>query len=146
MKVILIKDVKNLGKKNDIVEVSDGYFKNFLYKKQLAVQATDQANQHLNADLTKIKAEHKLKIIDAKKLKDKIEQTQIHLHLKANNGFAFGKISQKQIIEAFKEKGIEITKYMFSDDFEPLKLGKFNITLNLFEDVKATFSLLITEE
>ena len=146
MKVILIKDVKGLGKKNDIVEVSDGYFKNFLSKKQLAVQATEKANQQLYADLAKIEAAHKIKVLDAKKLKDAIEKTQIHLTLKANNGFAFGKISEKQIIEAFKEKGIEITKYMFAKDLEPVKLGKFNITLNIFEDVKATFTLLITEE
>ncbi|MCF0227315.1 MAG: hypothetical protein HUJ52_00660 [Malacoplasma sp.] len=64
MKVILIKDVKGLGKKNDIVEVSDGYFKNFLYKKQLAVLATEKASLTLKNDLNKIKAEHKLKVFD----------------------------------------------------------------------------------
>ena len=146
MKVILIKDVKNLGKKNDVVEVSDGYFKNFLCKRQLAVLATEKASEQLNADLNKIKAAHDLKIEQAKKLKDQIEKTKLHLYLKANNGFAFGKISQKQIIEEFKKHNIEINKYMFNDDFEPLKLGKFNITLNLFENVKATFELLITQE
>ena len=132
MKVILIKDVKGLGKKNDIVEVSDGYFKNFLYKKQLAVLHTEKASQQLSADLNKIKAEHKLKVLDAKKLAEKINKTETHLIRKANKGVAFGKVSQKQIIEAFKNKGIEITKYMFGEDFEPVKLGKFNIVLNIF--------------
>ena len=146
MKVILIKDVKNLGKKNDIVDVSDGYFQNFLCKRQLAVLPTAAANKHLNADLNKIKADHNQKVEEANKLKDKIEKTNLHLFLKANNGIAFGKISQKQIIEEFKKHNIEINKYMFNDDFEPLKLGKFNITLNLFENVKATFELLITQE
>ena len=146
MKVILIKDVKNLGQKNDIIEVSDGYFKNFLCKRQLAVLPTEAAHKQLSTDLNNIKAAHSAKVEEAKKLKDKIEKTNLHLFLKANNGFAFGKISQKQIIEEFKKHNIEITKYMFNDDFEPLKLGKFNITLNLFEDVKATFELLITQE
>lgn len=146
MKVILIKDIKNLGKKNDITTVSDGYFKNYLKPKQLAVAYSPIALKHLNDDLSKINQDHLAKINLAKQLKNQIEQVQLNFSLKQNKGNIFGSISQKQIVTALKEKGIEINKYMFPNDFNGLKLGKFNLILNIYEDINANLVILIVEE
>lgn len=146
MKVILIQDVKNLGKKNDIVTVSDGYFKNFLKPKQLAVIHSNESIKHLNEDLLKISQDHQKQVDLANKLKQQIEKVQLEFSLKQNKGNVFGSISEKQIITSLKQKGIEITKFMFPKDFNGLKIGKFDITLTIFEDVKADLSILITEE
>ena len=78
MKVILLQDVKNVGKKNQIVEVSDGYFRNYLSKKQLAVIATTTANKHLQKDLAELERNEADNISKANELKAKIW----HFHIK----------------------------------------------------------------
>ena len=145
MKVILIQEVKGLGKKNQIVEVNDGYYKNFLARKKLAVIYTEAAAKQLQQDLNDISKKHDAQINEAKKLKDKIEKVELQFELSSKEGKAFGSISQKQIIEALAQQQIKITKYMF-DNYEPLKLGKFEITLNLFETIKAKLKIYIKEK
>ncbi len=145
MKVILLQDVKNLGKKNDIVNVADGYYKNFLLPKKYAVVCSKNSLEHLKEDL-KIQNENEEKNIkDAIQLKKQIENITLNFSLKTNSGNVFGSISQKQIIDSLKEKGILISKYMFSNDFQSLKIGKANIPLNLYKNVVAKLTVLVTE-
>ena len=106
MKVILLKDVKNLGKKNTIVKVNDGYFQNFLSKQKLAVLATEEAIKHLNKDLIQIEKQNAIDLKLAEKLKEKIESIKLEYTLKSNQGNVFGSISQKQIISSLVEKEI----------------------------------------
>ena len=145
MKIILLQDVKNLGKKNDIVNVADGYYKNFLLPKKYAVVCSKDSLKHLKEDL-KIQNENEEKNIkDAIQLKKQIENITLNFSLKTNSGNVFGSISQKQIIDSLKEKGICINKYMFNNNFQSLKIGKANIPLNLYKDVVAKLTVLVTE-
>lgn len=146
MKIILIQDVKNLGKKNSVLEVSDGYFKNYLSKKKLAVIYSAASAKHLNEDLKVLADDELKKRNEAKALKSKIEKISLTFSLKANKGNTFWSISQKQIIQALKEKGIEINKFMFDANFQPLKIGKIKIILILYKDIKAELSILVKEE
>ena len=145
MKVILLQDVKNVGKKNQIVDVNDGYFFNFLSKKQLAVIATTTAKEHLQKDLDDIAKDEASNIAKANELKAKIEKVTLHYQLKSNNGKIFGSISQKQIIDDLKKQNIDITKYMFADNFQPLKVGNVHIKLKIYKNIKAELHIIITD-
>lgn len=145
MKVILLQDVKNVGKKNQVVEVSDGYFRNYLAKKQLAVVATTTANEYLQKDLAELKKNEADNISKANKLKEKIEKVVLNYKLKSNNGKTFGSISQKQIINDLKQHDIEIDKYMFEDNFQPLKVGNIHIVLNIYKNVKANLHIIVID-
>ena len=112
MKVILIEDVKSLGKKGQLVEVNDGYARNFILPKKLGVEATpknlnDLKLQQANAD--KLAAEQ---LAAAKELAAKLEKLPITLTMKAGEGGkAFGSISGKEIAKAAAEQlGLDIDK------------------------------------
>lgn len=145
MKVILLQDVKNLGKKNQVVQVSEGYFSNFLSKNKLAVLASKTANQHLEKDLAELQKLEDANIDNANKLKAKIEAVTLNFKLKSNNGKAFGSVSQKQIIDLLKKQSIVITKYMFDTDFQPLKVGNIHIELNIYKTIKAKLHIIVTD-
>ena len=112
MKVILLQDVKSLGKKDQIVEVSDGYARNMLLPKKLGMEATSK-----NLNDLKLKKAHEDKVAaevlaDAQALAAQIEKESIALSIKmGENGRTFGSISSKEIAEAIKSQlGHDIDK------------------------------------
>ena len=112
MKVILLQDVKSLGKKDQIVEVSDGYARNMLLPKKLVMEATSK-----NLNDLKLKKAHEDKVAaevlaDAQALAAQIEKESITLSIKmGENGRTFGSISSKEIAEAIKSQlGHDIDK------------------------------------
>lgn len=146
MKVILLADVKGLGNKNTVVEVSDGYFKNFLAKKKLAVAYTNQGLKVLASDLDKIHNEFIHNVDEAKKIKQQLENIELTYQLKTHEGHVFGSVSTKEIITTLKNQyNIQVTKFNFPKNFEPLKLGAHLITLQLFTSVTAILKVTITE-
>ena len=112
MKVILLEDVKALGKKGQVVEVSDGYGKNFILKKKLGVEATN-ANMN-DLKLQKAQEEKKArKLLEAaQNLAKELEEKSVVIPMKAGEGGrAFGSVSSKEIAAAYKEQcGMEIDK------------------------------------
>ncbi|MDD6144942.1 MAG: 50S ribosomal protein L9 [Mycoplasmataceae bacterium] len=145
MKVILLQDVKNLGKKNTIVNVNDGYFKNYLLPRKLAVIVSTASQKHLENDLDKLAEIEKQKIDNAKDLKQKLEKLSLEFSLKSQKGNAFGSISLKQIIDEIKKHGLEVTKFMFVN-YEPLKIGSFIIKATLYKDIVADVKVLVKEQ
>ena len=109
MKVILLEDVKALGKKGQVVEVSDGYGKNFILKKKLGVEATN-ANLKLQKAQEEKKARELLEA--AQNLAKELEEKSVVIPMKAGEGGrAFGSVSSKEIAAAYKEQcGMEIDK------------------------------------
>ena len=112
MKVILLQDVKSLGKKDQLVEVSDGYARNMLLPKKLGIEATPK-----NINDLKLKKAHEDKVAaevlaDAQALAAQMEKESITLSIKmGENGRTFGSISSKEIAEAIKEQlGHDIDK------------------------------------
>ena len=113
MKVILLEDVKSLGKKGDIVNVSDGYARNAILPKKLGVEATPK-----NLNDLKLQNQHADKVAqenyeNALELAKIVEKTTVELKLKSGkDGKAFGSISSKEISQAAKEQaGLEIPEY-----------------------------------
>jgi len=147
MKVILLKDVKNVGKANQIVDVSDGYARNFLFRQKLAVPYTDKSKDVLEQhhELEAIQQEEIKQ--EAIALKEEIEAITLEFSLKkGSDERVFGSISTKQIADEFTKKyNIKIDKRKIQSDALS-GLGYFKITISLHKDVDATITVHISEK
>ncbi len=148
MEVILLEDVKTLGKKGQIVSVNDGYARNFIFKKNLGIEAT---SKNLNDLKLKKANEEKLaqeRLEEAKALAKEIEEKEIVLKIKSGEGGrTFGSISTKEISEAAKKQlGYEFDKKKMELD-EPIRtIGTHIINLKLHKDVKAKLTVKVKED
>lgn len=145
MKVILLKDVKALGKKGDIVEVSEGYGRNFIIPSQTGVIAD---NKNLNTLKLQKQNEEKIaqeKLEEAQALKEKIERVKLTLKVKSgSDGRTFGSVSTKEVQEALKaQAGIEVDKKKFSVDVPMKNLGGYDVNVRLHKDVTAVLHVSV---
>lgn len=143
MKVILLQDVKSLGKKGDIVEVNPGYARNFVLPKKLGVEATPQAMNELklkNQNDAKVAAEN---LAEAKALGAKLSESSVTAEIKmGEGGRAFGSVSSKEISELLKKQlnlAIDKKKIQLKD---PIKgVGSYKVAVKLHPEV--TTELLV---
>lgn len=148
MKVILNQDVKGQGKKGDLVNVSDGYARNFLFPRNLAVEANAQAmNEKANKDSAAAfrLAEEKAA---AEARKAKIDGKTIKIIGKAGqSGKLFGSITPKEIVEVLKnEYGLEIDKKKISLRSEIKTFGTFECDVKLYAGVVANINIEVVKE
>lgn len=147
MKVILKEDIKHLGKMGQIVNVADGYARNYLIPKGLVVEANEKNIRSL---------EHEKRIIEekAKKIRNishdialRISSLTITIKSKAGEeGKLFGSITAMDIAEALQKEGIEIDKKKILLD-EPIKrLGSYTVNVKLHTDISASLNILVVEE
>ncbi len=140
MKVILLEDVKSLGKKGDVVDVSDGYAKNFLITKKKGVEANSKNLNDLKlkkANEEKVAAQN---LADAKALAAAIAEKTVVVKLKAGEGGkTFGSVSSKEIAEeAKKQHDLDIDKKKIVID-EPIKsLGSYEVAVKLHPKITGT--------
>ncbi|MCD8019081.1 MAG: 50S ribosomal protein L9 [Clostridiales bacterium] len=148
MKVILLEDVKSLGKKGDLVEVSAGYARNYILPKKLGVEATSKNINDLKlqkAHENKVAAEQ---LAAARDLAAQIDEKSIELKIKVGEGGkAFGAVSTKEIASATKEQlGLEIDKKKIVVN-EPIKsIGEHQVKIKLHPKVAATLMVKVTEK
>ena len=148
MKVILLSDVKNVGKKGDIKEVADGYARNFLLRNKLAVEATKASIdilQQQNEDAQQKKDEQ---VAEAEVVKQQIEKLTLIFKVKVGaEGKVFGTVSTKQITdELLKKHQIKVDKRKFIDTDNLASLGYHSVRAELFKGVVATIRVQLTEE
>lgn len=145
MKVILKADVKGSGKKGDILEVSDGYAKNFLIKRGLADIATSQGINEVNQKRT-ADAFHKAESIKAmKEVAAKLNGTEVSISIRAGeNGKVFGSVTTAQIAAALSEAGYEVDKKKINVK-EPMKtVGVFDAEVRFMEGVTAKIKVNVS--
>lgn len=145
MKVILLEDVPNLGKKNDLVEVNDGYAKNFLFKKKLAVANTQTSVQRLNKDLEHEQELYQEGVYEAELLKKKLESLTPTFYLNSDHhGNAFGEVSAKHFLDEINKDEKLITKYMLQA--KGWGLGPHQVKVQVHKDVVATIKINVLEK
>lgn len=146
MKVILLEDVKKVGKRNEVVEVSQGYANNFLFKQNVAVEA-DKANMRaLKKRVANEQADYEKTVSDAKALKAELESKEFVFKLKSGkNGQVFGSISSKQINQELKNQGYKIDKRGILGN--PINhLGYDKVKIELHKEVIAEIKVKVEEK
>lgn len=148
MKIILIEDVKALGKKGEIVNVNDGYARNFILPKKLGLEATGK-----NLNDLKLKKANDEKVAqqiwdEAKELGKKLEAGKVELAIKiGEGGRAFGSVSNKEIAVAVKEQmGYDIDKKKIQLKDAIKTLGTHTVPVKLHPKVTAELKVIVTEE
>jgi large subunit ribosomal protein L9 len=148
MKIILLEDVKSLGKKGDICNVSDGYARNMLLPKKLGVEATPK-----NLNDLKLKKAHDAKVAaqqlqEAKEFASKIEESEVTVGLKVGEGGkVFGSISTKEIADAAKSQlGLEIDKKKLVIDGQIKSIGNTEVKVKIHPQVTANLKVKVVED
>lgn len=148
MKVILNKDVKGTGKAGDIVEVSEGYARNFLFRRNLAEKGTDakiKEFKHIKKNEKQKKAENRE---DALKKKEKIESIEVNIAKTAgDNGQLFGSVTKKDIVKKLKkDHKITINKKDMVLENNIKDLGTTKIKVKLFKSISAELKVNVIKE
>lgn len=142
MKVILLQDVKKQGKKDDIIDVSDGYAKNFLIKNKLAVPASTKAKEVLQDQKDKRAHEEELFIEECNKIKNKLIKEKIEFTVKTGKDEkVFGSISVKQIHSKLQELGYKIDKKCIHITTPIVSLGTTQVEIELHKKVKFNINI-----
>ena len=146
MKVILLSDVPKVGKKGEIKEVADGYARNFLIARGLAVQESNASKKILEKQNEEAAKLDEQKRKEAKALGEELAKKILIFKVKAKDGKVSGSISTKQIEEELKKQGIVIDKRKIKDN-EPLNaLGTYDIRVELYKDVIGKIKVRLVEE
>lgn len=148
MEVILLKDIKGIGKKGESKTVSDGYAKNFLIPKKLVVRKTPETLAELKKEqAAEEKREEELKN-EALKAKEKLETIVVEFKLKAHaDKTPAGSISTKEVEKELKDKyGITIDKRKFIDKYPLNAFGYTNLKIELYKDVIGTVRVHLVED
>ena len=148
MEVILLEDVKSLGKKGEIVKINDGYARNFVLPKKLGIEAHSKNLNDLKlqkANEAKIAQE---KLDEAKALAAEIGEKMVVVSIKSGKGGkTFGSVSTKEIAAAAKEQlGYELDKKKMVLDVPINTLGNHIIKIKLHKEVTASLTVKVTEE
>ena len=148
MKVILLEDVKALGKKGEIVNVSDGYARNMILPKKLGLEANAKNLNDLKLEKARQAKHEAEELAAAKELAVKVEAQPVKVTIKTGEGGrTFGAVSSKEISVAAKEQlGLEVDKKKMKLD-EPIKtLGTHIVALKLHKDVTARLTVKVVEK
>ena len=144
MKVVLLQDVKGQGKKGAVVNVSDGYARNFLFPKKLATEATASALNDLKGQNEAFAYKKETELSEAKEMKDKLSKISVTITAKAGaNDRLFGSVTNKDVAEALlAQHHIKIDKRRF--DMEDIKnAGETTVSVKLYPDVTGELKVIV---
>ena len=146
MKVILLSDVKKVGKKGEVKEVSDGYGQNYLIRQNLAVAYSEGSKKVLDKQNENKAKEDEANRAKAVEMKNEIEKKMFDFPVKSKNGKVFNSVSSKQIAEQLKKQGYEIDKRKILDNEPITSLGVTQVRIELYKEVIATIKVHLIEE
>ena len=147
MKVILTQDVKSQGKKGELINVSEGYARNFLFPKKLAVEANAQAMNELKNREASIQFKHDTDLANAKQTAEKLNGITVAIVSGGNEGRLYGSVTSKEIAEQLKaQQGIEIDKRKIVMP-DPIKTyGTYKYDVKLFPEVVGKLTVKVTDK
>ncbi len=145
MKVILLKDTVNIGEENEIVNVSEGYARNYLIPKKIAVQATDQAIKQLERNKKKIEAKLEVKKSVLRETAKKIGALSLEIKVDVGEGGKmFGSVSSSDVAAAIKEaSGIELDKRKIHLEQHIKTPGTYPVAVKLYSDIEAKLQVAV---
>ncbi len=148
MKVILLQNVKTLGKKDQVIEVADGYAMNFLFPKKLAVKVSEHSLNVQDKELRKQQQEFEKKRAEALEVKKKLESIFLIIKTKGGkDGKMFGSVTNKQVCdELVKLHGIDLDKRKFLDTDGVNRFGPSKLRIELFKDIIGEVNIEVVEE
>lgn len=145
MKVVLLADIKNIGKVGDIKEVADGFARNFLFPKKLAEMATDSAIKKAESVKQKQSEIAKKDLEATQDLASQLDGKEVVISAKAKDGKLFGSITAKNIVKELKKEKFEIKEN--SIILEPIKeLGEYDFKIELEHGIEVSLRLIVKEE
>ncbi len=147
MKVILCADIKNVGRKDEVINASDGYARNFLFPRKLAVPADKENMSKLQAKQESKEYKRGLELEEAKKVANKLNEITLEIKTKSGeNGKLFGSITSKEISQNLEEQYKIIVDKKKINLKEPIKnIGTTIVDIKLFEGVTAKLKVMIIE-
>jgi len=148
MKVVLLQDVKNLGKKEQLVNVSDGYARNYLFPRKLAAEATSGKLKELEEKKNAEKIKKDKEKQAAKELADKLGKLEVNFKVKAGeNGKLFGSITSKDVADAIKSQHkteIDKKKIVLHDAIKAL--GTYKVEIKVYPEISAVINVKVEEQ
>ena len=145
MKVIFLKQLRNIADAGDIKEVSDGYAFNFLFPNKIAEKATGENMKKLAAIIRKKEEYENAAKNAAEEIKKKLESNEFVIFAKAKNGKLFGSIGKKEIFEAIKKQGLDLDEERASVTETFKETGRKEVSMELHPQVRAKCIIVIQE-
>jgi large subunit ribosomal protein L9 len=147
MKVILLEDVERLGKRGAILNVANGYGRNFLIPRKLAAPATDANIKMAETQSKKVEVQEAKEEKSAAQLKAELENVSITIPMKAGEGdMLFGSVTTASIAEALEQKGYAIDKRRIELEEPIRRLGDHNVSVKLHRNVAAEIKVSVVKE
>ncbi|HEY1025604.1 MAG TPA: 50S ribosomal protein L9 [Sphingobacteriaceae bacterium] len=147
MEIILKQDIKNLGEKDDIVNVKPGYGRNYLIPQGFAVLATESAKKVLAENLKQAQFKQDKIKKDAEAIAGRLEGVKLTIGAKAGeSGKIFGSVNTIQIADALKKEGFEVDRRRITFETEPKFIGEYVANLNLHKEVKVQVPFEVVAE
>lgn len=147
MELILKQDIKNLGEKDDVVNVRPGFGRNYLIPKGYATLATESAKKVLAENLKQAAFKQDKIKNDATEIAAKLEGIKLSIGAKAGEtGKIFGSVNTIQIADALKKEGFDVDRRRITFDAEPKFLGEYTANLNLHKEVKVKVAFEVVAE
>ena len=148
MKVVLLQDVKSQGKKDQIIEVSEGYARNFLFPKKLAIPADAKAINDIKNKKSSEAHKIELERIAAREIAEKLNQTTVKIVAEAGkDGKFYGAVTSKDIAEALKAQAkIEVDKRKVILDSPIKAFGTYKVEVKLYTGISGKFNVQVVEK
>lgn len=146
MKIILLKDDKDLGKAGSLVDAKDGYARNFLIPRKVAIEATPDNLKKWEEDQKRLREEERVRVEEATKLKEKLESITVNVVAKGGEGGKlFGSITNKEISDAIKAQAkLDVDKKKIELKENIKTTGLKEVTVRVYPEITATLKVQIT--